>query len=71
MSQPSPCAPDRRRARSLLADEWAATAVEYALTASLVAVAIVAGIEAVSVSTDGLYATLEAIGRAIAAVLLR
>jgi Flp pilus assembly pilin Flp len=49
----------------LLADERGTTAIEYALLASLVAILAIGGLQALSSSTGGLYATLQAISLAI------
>jgi pilus assembly protein Flp/PilA len=68
MQHPLP-APDCRPAASLLADERGATAIEYALVAALVAVAIVGGLTALSSGTSGLYGRLDAIATAISTAL--
>lgn len=62
-----PLLPGRRRAAAFLADERAATAIEYALVAGLVAVTIVGALEAVSSSTGGFYAAFARIAVAIRA----
>jgi pilus assembly protein Flp/PilA len=58
-------APDSRHAARLLADERGATAIEYALLASLVAVLVVGSLQALGGATGSLYGTMEAIGTAI------
>ena len=62
---------DRERCRStrLLTDERGATAAEYALLASLVAVLAMAGLEALANGTEGLYGRIGAIGAAMGGLL--
>ena len=48
-----------------LADERGATAIEYALLASLVAILAIGGLQALSSSAGGLYGTMDAISLAI------
>ena len=62
--EPRSPTPARSRFR-LLADERGTTAIEYALLASLVAILAIGGLQALSSSTGGLYATLQAISLAI------
>ena len=63
--------PPARPWSRLLADERGATAIEYALLASLVAILAIGGLQALSSSTGGLYGTLEAISLAIQDALSR
>jgi pilus assembly protein Flp/PilA len=58
-------APDSRHPGRLLADERGATAIEYALLASLLAVLVVGSLQALGGATGSLYGTMEAIGTAI------
>lgn len=63
--------PPTRPRCGLLVDERGATAIEYALLASLVAILAIGGLQALSSSTGGLYGTLEAISLAIQDALSR
>jgi pilus assembly protein Flp/PilA len=55
----------------LLADERGATALEYALVGSLVAILAIAGLQALSDSTVGLYDRLDLVQAAIGAAIGR
>lgn len=60
-----PRLPTPPRPSCLLADQRGATAIEYALLASLVAILAFGGLQALSSSTGGLYGTIQAITDAI------
>jgi Flp pilus assembly pilin Flp len=64
-------APPDRHGLGLLADERGATAIEYALLASLVAILAIGGLQALSSSTGGLYGAIQTISLAIEAALTR
>jgi pilus assembly protein Flp/PilA len=46
------------RLRSLAADESGATAIEYGLIASLIAIAIIAGVSAVGTDVNALFISI-------------
>ena len=72
LRQPIP-APRRSASRDalggLLADDRGATAIEYGLIAALMALVIVAGLQALGGETGALYTVLDEISTAIAARL--
>ena len=53
------------RVSDLVADEGGATAIEYALLAAMLAIMAIAGLQALSSGTGGLYDAMEAISVAI------
>ena len=69
MTRDSHATPLDRRASALPSDEAGATAIEYALLASLVAILAIGGLQALNSSTGGLYGTIATISQAIEAAL--
>ena len=63
--------PNPRRPARLLADERGATAIEYALLASLLAILAIGGLRALGAGTGGLYDALGTVSTAIADALAR
>jgi Flp pilus assembly pilin Flp len=59
----------RRRPWCPLADERGATAIEYALIASVVAITAITGLQAFGTESGALYAMLDQLNDAIMAVL--
>jgi len=55
--------------RMLTADERGTTAIEYALLAAVVAITAIAGLQAFGSETGALWAVVDGVNRAIAAVL--
>jgi Flp pilus assembly pilin Flp len=53
------------RPASFAADERGATAIEYALLAAMLAIMAIAGLQALSSGTGGLYEAMDAISVAI------
>lgn len=53
------------RVSALVANEGGATAIEYALLAAMLAIMAIAGLQALSSGTGGLYDAMEAISVAI------
>ncbi len=51
---------DKQALRSFLRDERGATAIEYAMIAAGIAVAIVAAVNSLGVSVTGMYETISA-----------